>query len=66
MYSPFGYFPSSTTPPSFLQIPATENAAFLDQVAKFGSAELSFPTFQQNFTNDNNKLLTKNSTFECA
>jgi len=27
---------------------------------------LEFPTFQQNFNNDNNKLLTKNSTFECA
>ena len=25
-----------------------------------------FPTFQQNFNNDNNKILTKNSTFECA
>lgn len=25
-----------------------------------------FPIFQQNFNNDNNKLLTKNSTFECA
>ena len=25
-----------------------------------------FPTFQQNFNNDNNKILTKNSTFDCA
>ena len=25
-----------------------------------------FPTFQQNFNNDNNKILTKNSTFECT
>lgn len=25
-----------------------------------------FPTFQQNFNNDNKKLITKNSTFECA
>ncbi|WP_326985093.1 IS3 family transposase [Chryseobacterium sp. MYb264] len=25
-----------------------------------------FPTFQQNFNNDNSKLIKKNSTFECA
>lgn len=38
----------------------------LDNAQDFGSAELSFPTFQQNFNNSNNKRSTKHSIFECA
>ena len=41
-----------------------------DFLLKYGKLKQNnaneFPTFQQNFNNDNNKLLTKNSTFECA
>ena len=40
---------------------------FLLKYGKLVQAKANeFPTFQQNFNNDNNKLLTKNSTFECA
>jgi len=38
----------------------------LDNAQDFGSAELSFPIFQQNFNNSNNKTSTKLSIFECA
>ena len=40
---------------------------FLLKYGKLAQAKANeFPTFQQNFNNDNSKLLTKNSTFECA
>ena len=40
---------------------------FLLKYGKLAQAKANeFPTFQQNFNNNNNKLLTKNSTFECA
>ena len=40
---------------------------FLLKYGKLTQAKANeFPTFQQNFNNDNIKLLTKNSTFECA
>ena len=39
---------------------------FLLKYGKLAQAEANeFPTFQQNFNNDNKELLTKNSTFEC-
>ena len=41
-----------------------------DFLLKYGkivqAAANEFPTSQQNFNSDNNQLLTKNSTFECA
>ena len=41
-----------------------------DFLLKYGKIKTNnpqdFPTFQQNFNNDNNKLLIKNSTFECT
>ena len=40
---------------------------FLLKYGKLAQAKAhEFPTFQQNFNNDNKKLLTKNSTFECT
>jgi len=40
---------------------------FLLKYGKLNQGNIEeFPTFQQNFNNDNKKLLTKNSTFECA
>ena len=40
---------------------------FLLKYGKLAHAKAKeFRTFQQNFNSDNNKLLTKNSTFECA
>jgi len=40
---------------------------FLLKYGKLNQGNIEeFPTFQQNFNNDNKELLTKNSTFECA
>ncbi|WP_420710304.1 hypothetical protein [Chryseobacterium wangxinyae] len=40
---------------------------FLLKYGKLAQAKANeFPTFQQNFNNENSKLLTKKSTSECA